>query len=240
MPPAAPPVPPVPGWGSRQVPLPLPRQQHSISILPACALPAAPPLCLGPLLSSLDHAICCYLRVFFPEPPPSKLCSPEVGVSFARVSSGRLPCPPFTLMPSSFSFWGYAASCLLGQGLSGVFLLQEPPFSLTLLLLWPGLHHHPPFFLFSGQTRSTHLFLALGCLSVLWSPCILCPDPLLWIRAAPPSHRVCLVSQPLSCHLLKRSRAGLLLSVHNLGPSAFSRCSDRCLRASCVPESGPP
>lgn len=117
-----------------------------------------------------------------------------------------------------------------------MFLFQEPPFSLALLLLWPGLHHHPPFFCFLG----TYLFLALGYLSVLWSPCVLCLDPLLWIRAAPPSHRVCPVSQPPSCHLLKRSRAGLLLSVHSLGPSAFPRRSDCCLWAACVPEPGPP
>lgn len=52
------------------------------------------------------RAICCYLRVFFPEPPPSRLCTPEVGASLARVSSGRLPCPPLPSCPPSFIFLG--------------------------------------------------------------------------------------------------------------------------------------
>lgn len=95
----------------------------------------------------------------------------------------------------------------------------------------------PPAFLFSGQTRSTSSWLWAASLfsghlafsaripscgsGQLLPPteCVLSPSPLL-----SPSQEI-------------QSR---VTRAHNLGPSAFSRCSDRCLRASCVPESGPP
>lgn len=195
---------------------------------------------MGPPLSSPARAICCYLRVFFPEPPPSRLCTPEVSASLARVSSGRLPCPHSPSCPPSFLLLGLchllppkARPSLRGVSPPGTSSLPLSPVALA-----RSASSHPPFF--SGQTRSTHLFLALDRLSILWSPCILCPDTLLWIWAAPPSCRVCRLSQPRSCHLLKRSRARLLPSVHSLGPRGFPRRADRCLQADSVPEPGPP
>lgn len=64
---------------------------------------------MGPPLSSPARAICCYLRVFFPEPPPSRLCTPEVSASLARISSGRLPCPHSPSCPPSFLLLGLAS-----------------------------------------------------------------------------------------------------------------------------------
>lgn len=60
------------------------------------------------------------------------------------------PAPLYPHALCHLSFWGCATSCLPRQGLlPGVFLLQELP--LSLLLLWPGLHHHPPLFFWADS-----------------------------------------------------------------------------------------
>ena len=76
------------------------------------------------------------------------------------------PAPLHPHVLRDFSFSGCATSCLPRQGLlSGVFLLQEPPLSLSLLLLWPGLHHHTPLFFLGGLEAPTSSWLWAAPLS---------------------------------------------------------------------------
>lgn len=111
-------------------------------------------------------------------------------------------------MPSSFSFWGCAASCLLGQGLSGLFLVQEPPFSLALLLLWPGLHHHPLLFCFLGRLEAPLPGFGLPLCSLVTLRSLPGSPPVDLGSSSLPQSVSCLPAP--FCHLLKRFRAGLL------------------------------